>query len=85
MAMAERFDYVVVGGGVAGTCCARLLCTKAPKATVCLVSPTEILKTIKVVQRVTDNIELWHFVAALLEARRARLPSNAPPASAQLD
>ena len=50
MAMAERFDYVVVGGGVAGTCCARLLCTKAPKATVCLVSPTEILKTIKVVK-----------------------------------
>ena len=57
MAMAERFDYVVVGGGVAGTCCARLLCTKAPKATVCLVSPTEILKTIKVVQRVTDNMD----------------------------
>ncbi|QDZ17579.1 FAD/NAD(P)-binding domain-containing protein [Chloropicon primus] len=52
-----RYDYVVVGGGVAGTCCARLLCCKAPKASVCLVSPTESLKTVKVVKRVTDNLD----------------------------
>ena len=36
--------YVVVGGGVAGVCCAEQLCRLRPDAHVVLVSASEVLK-----------------------------------------
>mmetsp|Transcript_7925 Transcript_7925/g.20306 ORF Transcript_7925/g.20306 Transcript_7925/m.20306 type:complete len:487 (-) Transcript_7925:79-1539(-) len=53
----KRYRYVVVGGGVAGTCCAIELCRLEPEATVCLVSPSKELKTVKVVQRISRRLD----------------------------
>lgn len=36
--------YVVVGGGVAGVCCAEELCRLCPEASVTLVSADRVLK-----------------------------------------
>lgn len=57
MGEAEGYDYVVVGGGVAGTCLAGEVCRNRPSASICLISPSEILKTIKIVKRITDNLD----------------------------
>ena len=55
--MKEKFDFVVVGGGVAGTICALELCRLQPKASVCLVSPNEMLKKLKIVKRVSNHLD----------------------------
>ena len=55
--MSASFSIVLVGGGVAGTSCARTLCSNAPNASVCIVSPSETLKTLKVVKRGSDRLD----------------------------
>ena len=53
----DHFDFVVIGGGVAGTCCANQLCYSKPNASICLVSPSDYLKSVKVVKKVTENLD----------------------------
>ena len=55
--MTKCFDFVVVGGGVAGSICANTVCRLRPNATVCLISPSEYLKSVKVVKQVSEHLE----------------------------
>ena len=81
-----RFPYVVIGGGVAGTCCANELCAAAAKsskpsaddAAVCaLISPTQSLKTVKVVKRISECVDeltvIEHPTASLVASSASHL------------
>ncbi|PRW57580.1 pyridine nucleotide-disulfide oxidoreductase domain-containing 1 [Chlorella sorokiniana] len=62
--------FVVVGGGVAGVCCAEELCRLRPQDEVTLVSASRVLKGVSVVARLSRNLE----ELALVERRLDELP-----------
>lgn len=62
--------YVVVGGGVAGVCCAEELCRTCPDASVSLLSASRMLKGVSVVARLSRTLE----ELALVERRLDELP-----------
>ena len=47
---------VVVGAGVAGTCCAEELCRLRPRDAVVLVTAGDAVKSVRQVERVTKNV-----------------------------
>lgn len=51
---------VVVGAGVAGTCCAEELCRLRPRDAVVLVTAGDAVKSVRQVERVTKNVETVH-------------------------
>jgi NADH dehydrogenase FAD-containing subunit len=51
---------VVVGAGVAGTCCAEELCRLRPRDAVVLVTAGDAVKSVRHVERVTKNLETVH-------------------------
>ena len=51
---------VVVGAGVAGTCCAEELCRLRPLDAVVLVTSGDAVKSVRHVERVTKNVETVH-------------------------
>ena len=51
---------VVVGAGVAGTCCAEELCRLRPRDAVVLVTAGDAVKSVRHVERVTKNVETVH-------------------------
>jgi NADPH-dependent 2,4-dienoyl-CoA reductase/sulfur reductase-like enzyme len=65
-----RTTRVVVGAGVAGTCCAEELCRLRPDDSVVLVTVGDAVKSVRHVERVTRNVEVLDVVerpAATLE------------------
>lgn len=62
--------FVVVGGGVAGVCCAEELCRVRPQDSVTLVAADRVLKGVSVVVRLSRTLE----ELALVERRLDELP-----------
>ncbi|KAH7623760.1 putative Pyridine nucleotide-disulfide oxidoreductase domain-containing protein 1 [Nannochloris sp. 'desiccata'] len=50
-------NYVIIGGGIAGVCCAEELCRTCPNDSVTLVAATRILKGVSTVAQITKTIE----------------------------
>ena len=57
-----RTVRVVVGAGVAGTCCAEELCRLRPEDAVILVTIGDVVKSVQHVEKVTRNIEVFDVV-----------------------
>ncbi|KAL4421166.1 hypothetical protein ABPG77_003349 [Micractinium sp. CCAP 211/92] len=59
--------HVVVGGGVAGVCCAEELCRLCPQDSVALVSADRVLKGVSVVARLSRTLEELQLVEKRLD------------------
>lgn len=63
-------NYVIIGGGVAGVCCAEELCRICPEDSVTLVAVDRILKVpplLQVAESSVVNLEIWsHSFSSML-------------------
>uniref|UniRef100_A0A061SEJ5 Pyridine nucleotide-disulfide oxidoreductase domain-containing protein 1 n=1 Tax=Tetraselmis sp. GSL018 TaxID=582737 RepID=A0A061SEJ5_9CHLO len=73
--MEIRKQYVVVGGGVAGVCCAEELSRLLPSAAVCLVSSSPSLKGVETVVRVSQHAEELRVVERQLASLEKTWPN----------
>lgn len=60
--MADEFDCVVLGGGIAGVSCAEELARLAPAASILLVSASRSLRGVNGIVRVTHSVETFDVV-----------------------
>ena len=79
---------VVVGAGVAGTCCAEELCRLRPRDAVVLVTAGDAVKSVRQVERVTKNVETVHIEekpATALSHVNLSVVSNAAAVGVDID
>ena len=60
MAAAEElrnFDFIVVGGGIAGVSCTELLSNLSDDKTICLISSTGLVKAVCNIKKIARNLE----------------------------
>ena len=79
---------VVVGAGVAGTCCAEELCRLRPRDAVVLVTAGDAVKSVRQVERVTKNVETVHIEekpATALSRVNLSVVSNAAAVGVDID
>ena len=62
------YDFIVVGGGIAGVSCAEYLACFEKEATICLISSSDVIKTVKNVRKITRILEDFEVVERPLRA-----------------
>ena len=53
----RNFDFIVVGGGIAGVSCTEYLSNLNSDGTICLISSTDLVKAVCNIRKIARNVE----------------------------